>query len=818
MRRRTIGTKSSQGEGTEFRATLDDAVLQALKLVLPGLGFLYLVVAAIRVALDPEGTSQVAFINAASAAAFFGLWMLLVRGGMGTRLAHPALAVASGVALVNALLHFYSTPAEWHSTEILLLLVGMGCVCLSRSWLAVCCVTVVGSAGFLVWTTRPSVEWPHYTATFLGAVVLAFGAQAVRLRAFHTIRQIHRGSQQLKKELATAQERYSLALRGTNDGLWDWDLGKQEIYFSPRWKRLLGYEEHEIGSSPDEWLKRVHPLDSSALRADLDTHLRGQSTQLSNEHRIRHKDGSYRWVLTRGLAVYDERSVAVRLVGSQTDITRLKDVESRLMHDAQHDRLTGLPNRTYFLACLQDAIERQNRDGGFLFAVVFLDLDQFKVVNDSLGHHVGDRLLEEVAQRLLSCKAPLGTVARLGGDEFVMLIEDLRDPGDVQKTVSAIQEVLAKPFHIDGQELFTSASTGIALSIGRYERAEDLIRNADIAMYRAKCRGKGQYERFDWSMHSTAVSLWQRQRDLRHALERDEFFIHYQPTFSLQTGRIVGSEALLRWQRANGELLAPKDFIPLAEEMGSIVPIGEWVLRSVCAQNYAWQQAGLDPVRVSVNVSVRQLKHKDFARTVRRVLEETGLEPRWLEFELTESALMKTMDEAPSTLASLAEMGVRLSIDDFGSGSSSLSSLQRVCFDTLKISRTFVGEMLEDKKAAALVKSMVRLAHSLDISVTASGVESREQLSFLSRAGCDKVQGYVASRPVPAERFEEALRVGRCLVLNQPAAQSEVEEIELPLTPAPVDAPVTAERQNDLEELASALSISNETTPAVKPR
>jgi EAL domain-containing protein (putative c-di-GMP-specific phosphodiesterase class I) len=241
--------------------------------------------------------------------------------------------------------------------------------------------------------------------------------------------------------------------------------------------------------------------------------------------------------------------------------------------------------------------------------------------------------------------------------------------------------------------------------------------------------------------------------------------------------------------------------------MGIIVRIGEWVLRSVCAQNRAWQQAGLDPIRVSVNLSVRQLKQKDFVQSVRRVLEETGLEPRWLEFEITESALMKTMDEAPSTLAALAEMGVRLSIDDFGSGASSLSSLQRVCFDTLKISRTFVGDMLEDKKAAALVKSMIRLAHSLDISVTASSVESREQLSFLLRAGCDKIQGYVASRPVPAERFEEALRVGRRLATSQPVVRADIEEFQQ--LPAAMPVPVTAQRQNDLEELATALSLSN---------
>jgi diguanylate cyclase (GGDEF)-like protein/PAS domain S-box-containing protein len=810
VRLRTIRTKAKRPAEAEYRATLDDAVLQSLRLVLPGLGFLYLLAAAIRVVLDSPGSSQIAVINAASAAAFFGLWTLLVRTGIHARLAHALLALACGVALVNALLHLYRAPGPWHATEVLLLLVGMGCVFLSRNWLAFSTASALGASGFVVWASHPTLEWPYYGVTFLGATVLAFGAQAVRLRAFHTIHAMRLRDAELRHELKTSQERYALALRGTNDGLWDWDLTREEIYYSPRWKRLLGYEEQEIGSSPDEWFKRVHPLDLSTLRGDLDAHLRRQTTQFSNEHRIRHKDGSYRWVMTRGLAVRDDRGLAIRIVGSQTDITRLKEVESRLMHDALHDRLTGLPNRNFFLSSLQDAVERQNRDGAFLFAVLFLDLDQFKVINDSLGHHVGDRLLEEVGQRLLSCKAPLGTVARLGGDEFVMLIEDLRDPNDVKKTAAEVQQVLAKPFHIDGHEVFTSASMGIALSIGRYDRPEDLIRNADIAMYRAKCRGKGQFERFDWSMHSSAVNLWQRQRDLRHALDRDEFFIHYQPAFSLQSGRITEAEALLRWQRANGELLSPKDFIPLAEDMGIIVRMGEWVLRTVCKQNKAWQQAGLPPVRVSVNLSVRQLKQQDFVDSVRRVLADTGLEPRWLEFELTESALMETMDAAPTTLAELAEMGVRLSIDDFGNGSSSLSSLQRVCFDTLKISRTFVADMLRDQKASALVKSMINLAHSLDISVTATGVESRDQLSFLAKEHCDKIQGYVASRPVPPERFAELLRADRRLLAGQPAtANGEGQSEPANTTQAPS---IAQKRRTDLEELATALSFTDETS------
>jgi diguanylate cyclase (GGDEF)-like protein/PAS domain S-box-containing protein len=625
------------------------------------------------------------------------------------------------------------------------------------------------------------------------------------LRTFRTIHELHSRDEELQQELKKSQDRYTLALRGTNDGLWDWDLRSEDMYYSPRWKMLLGYEEHEISSSIEEWFKRVHPLDLSLLRSDLDAHVRRQTTQFSNEHRIRHKNGSYRWVLTRGLAVCDDKGRAIRLVGSQTDITRLKEVESRLMHDALHDRLTGLPNRSFFLSRLQEAIERQNRDGGFLFAVLFLDLDQFKVVNDSLGHHVGDRLLEEVGQRLLSCKAPMGTVARLGGDEFVMLIEDLRYPADVKKTAVEVQQVLAKPFPIDGHEVFTSASVGIALSIGRYERPEDLIRNADIAMYRAKCRGKGLFERFDWSMYSNAVNLWQRQRDLRHALDRGELFIHYQPTFSIQSGRITGAEALLRWQRPGGEVLTPKDFLPLAEDMGIIVPVGEWVLRTVCSQCRSWQQAGLPAVRVAVNLSPRQLRQQGFVKSLKRVLSETKLEPRWLELELTEAALKEMMDEAPTTLAALAEMGVRLSIDDFGAGSSSLSSLRRFCFDTLKISRAFVVDMLGDEKAAALVKGMIALSHSLNISVTATGVESREQLAFLLRERCDKIQGYLASRPVPPERFAELLLADRRLLPSQVSTPAPGHVSKLPAEQPTLTA-VSEKSNTDTEDLAAVLS------------
>jgi EAL domain-containing protein (putative c-di-GMP-specific phosphodiesterase class I) len=401
-------------------------------------------------------------------------------------------------------------------------------------------------------------------------------------------------------------------------------------------------------------------------------------------------------------------------------------------------------------------------------------------------------------------------VARLGGDEFVMLIEDLRDPGDVKKTASEVQQVLSKPFHIDGHEVFTSASIGIALSIGRYERPEDLIRNADIAMYRAKCRGKGQFERFDWSMYSSAVNLWQRQRDLRHALEREELFIHYQPTFSLPTGKITGAEALLRWQRPGGELLTPKDFLPLAEDMGIIVKMGEWVLRTACAQSRTWQRAGFPPVRVAVNLSPRQLKQPGFADVVRRVLDETGLEPRWLELELTESALAATMDEAPRTLEALGEMGVRLSIDDFGTGSSSLASLQRLCFDTLKISRSFVGDMLRDRKAAALVRSMINMAHSLEISVTATGVESHDQLTFLLREHCDKVQGYLASRPIPPERFIELLQADRRLLPSGAATSAAIERVSAGSgEPVTVGVGAPTQSESGLEGLAAALFSSD---------
>ncbi|HEY9750603.1 MAG TPA: PAS domain S-box protein, partial [Allocoleopsis sp.] len=370
---------------------------------------------------------------------------------------------------------------------------------------------------------------------------------------------------QAEEALRESQERYALAVAGANDGLWDWNLKTNEIYFSSRWQSMLGYQEGEISSSPNEWFSRVHPEDVERLKAQINLHLEGLSPHFESEHRMRHQDGSYRWMLSRGLAVRDADQKVSRMAGSQTDVTERKHVEEQLLHDAFHDVLTGLPNRSLFMDRLGLAIERSKRPGNNLFAVLFLDLDRFKVINDSLGHMIGDQLLIAIARRLEACLRGGDTVARLGGDEFTILLEDIVDIHDATRIANRIHQALQSPFNLQGQEVFTSVSIGIALSETGYDWPEDLLRDADTAMYRAKSLGRACHEVFDRTMHLRAVELLHLETDLRRAIERQELRLYYQPIVSLTTGRIHGFEALIRWQHPERGLISPAEFIPVAE-------------------------------------------------------------------------------------------------------------------------------------------------------------------------------------------------------------------------------------------------------------
>ncbi len=485
-------------------------------------------------------------------------------------------------------------------------------------------------------------------------------------------------------------------------------------------------------------------------------------TDYDIEFRIVRPDGSIRWMARKGRAVCDETGRAIRMLGVGMDITERKQAEEQRMRYALHDALTDLPNRVLFMDRLGCAVERAKRHAEYCFAVLFLDLDCFKEVNDNLGHIIGDRLLIAVARRLEACVRTEDTVARLGGDEFVILLDEITDASDAIHVADRIQEALQEPFEVSGHQVFTMASIGITLSTTGYERLEDVLRDADTAMYRAKTLGKARYEVVDAAMHARVLALSQLQADLRGAVERQEFQLQYQPVVSLPNGTIIGVEALLRWQHPQRGLIPPEEFISVAEEMGIIVPLGRWVLQTACAQVNAWRMAGLPQLWVSVNLSARQFKQKDLSSMVASILAETGLTPQCLALEITESSVMDDAEGTIATLQQLKALGVNLSIDDFGTGYSSLHYLKRFPLDTLKIARSFVQDIATGPNDAAIITAIIAMAHSLGLKIIAEGMETWEQLAFLSAHQCDAIQGYLFSHPVSVETLTAILEQGYC--------------------------------------------------------
>jgi diguanylate cyclase (GGDEF)-like protein/PAS domain S-box-containing protein len=555
-----------------------------------------------------------------------------------------------------------------------------------------------------------------------------------------------------EEALRESEERYALAASGANDGIWDWDLRSGVAYFSPRWLAVLGLAEGESGATPEEWFHRVHADDLPRVKADLAAHLEGRSPHFESEHRLLHKDGTFRWGLVRGLAVRDASGEAYRMAGSLTDITDRKQTEEQLIHDALHDPLSGLPNRSFFMTLLDRAIMRTRRHRHYLFAVLFVDLDRFKLVNDSLGHTVGDQLLMAISDRLRQCLRPGDVVARLGGDEFSILLDDIDSASDATRVAERIQTELKEPFVFGGQEAFTSASIGIALSTAGHERPEYFLRDADTAMYRAKARGKARYEMFDEAMHARAVAELRLETDLRRALEREEFRVRYQPIVSLHDSRAIGFEALVRWQHADRGLVAPGEFIPVAEETGLIVPMSHWVMETACRQMRAWldQFPDLPDLSISVNLSAKHFQQPDLLAQVLAVLEATGLPARNLKLEITESVLMDGPESHVAVIRELRRVGIQVLIDDFGTGYSSLSYLQRFAVDTLKIDRSFLVERGAGE-GWDIVETIITLAEDLGVNVIAEGVETEEQNARLKALRCGQAQGYLFREPVDAE-------------------------------------------------------------------
>jgi diguanylate cyclase (GGDEF)-like protein/PAS domain S-box-containing protein len=559
----------------------------------------------------------------------------------------------------------------------------------------------------------------------------------------------HKRAQEALKE---SEERYALAARGSNDGLWDWNLSTNVVHFSPRWKVMLGYQEGQIGDRPEEWFDRIHDADRERVKEEIAAHQKGLTPHFESEHRVLHKDGSFRWMLSRGVAVHDASGNALRMAGSQTDITEGK----------VSDPLTGLPNRLLFIDRVGRLIKHKKRRKDHLFAVLFMDLDGFKMINDSMGHLVGDQLLLGVASRLEKCLrstdtvARLGetfTVARLGGDEFTVLLDDIKDPNDAKRAADRMMKALASPFILGGKEVFTSVSIGIALSNSAYEQPEEILRDADTAMYRAKSLGKARYEVFDADMRASVMARLQLETDLRRALERGEFRNFYQPIVALVSGEIAGFEALLRWQHPTRGLLGPIEFIPVAEETGLIRELGWWNLREACRQISEWR-AGLIAHRhltISVNLSAKQFLQPNLVGDIKELLRELALSPEALKLEITESTVMADPSAAVEMLQQIKSLGIRLAIDDFGTGYSSLSYLHRFPLDTLKIDRSFISGMGDDGEGMEIARTILPMANNLRLDVVAEGVETVQQVALLKKLECKYGQGFYFSRPLSAE-------------------------------------------------------------------
>lgn len=458
----------------------------------------------------------------------------------------------------------------------------------------------------------------------------------------------------------------------------------------------------------------------------------------------------------RGLAVRDEAGRATRFVGSQTDVTDRKNLEAQLLHDTLHDVLTGLPNRALFLDRLGRSVERVKRQAGHAFAALVIDLDRFKLINEGLGHAVGDQLLRDIGSRIARCLRPEDTVARLGGDEFAVLLEEVDDASDATRVAGRIQEELHRPLDLEGQDVFTSASIGIAMSLTGYQGPEEALRDADTALSRAKTRGRGSCEVFDPRMHERAMALLRLEADLRRALEREELAVAYQPIVDLEGGRLAGFEALVRWSHPSRGPVPPQEFIALAEDTGLIVPLGQAVLKQACRQLADWSRRfGPDSVLpISVNLSARQLSQRDAAQRIRETLEETGVPGRLLHLEVTESAILEDTRGAARRLVRLKELGIRISLDDFGTGYSSLSLLHNLPVDALKIDRSFVSGL---KRRPETVRAIVALARSMDLDVVAEGVETADQRSSLAGMGCGYAQGFLFGQPLSAEEATSLL-------------------------------------------------------------
>ncbi|MEJ2592228.1 MAG: EAL domain-containing protein [Candidatus Thiodiazotropha sp.] len=609
------------------------------------------------------------------------------------------------------------------------------------------------------------------TTSYFGGVLLIFAismllvARRSYLQMVDTIHlsiaqqflqeEVSAGTRELKlaqRALHTSEHRFGQILESSLDGFWEWDIANNQLYLSPRWKAQLGFAEDELVNDFGSFESRLHADDRDGIIQKIQAYLMKPWGNWEEEFRLQHKNGSYRWILSRATPTFDVKDVLVKLTGVHIDITERVEAEGRAKHLAFHDWLTQLPNRVLFNDRVDHAIAGARRTGQRL-SILFFDLDRFKHINDSLGHPAGDRVLERVARRLKRAVREGDTLARLGGDEFAVLIENAPHAQDIAVVAEKLLSCFEKPFALNGYEFYLNASIGITVYPRDGESTAELLKNADAAMYKAKNKGRGGFQFYTEELTSNAYQHITLESGLRQALRESQFLLHYQPKVCLRSGRPIGVEALLRWRDDKAGLVSPEDFIPVAEESGLIREIGEWVLSQACRDAMRWREQQLDFGHVAVNLSGVQVQHEAFVDTIKQILQDTGMETSHLELEITENFLMKDVTASARYLQDLRRLGVSIAIDDFGTGYSSLSHLTRLPIDKLKIDRSFVSKVCKSSQDDEISRIIIGLGHTLGMKVVAEGIENRRQLQFLRQEGCDEGQGYFIARPLTNEDF-----------------------------------------------------------------
>jgi diguanylate cyclase (GGDEF)-like protein/PAS domain S-box-containing protein len=598
-----------------------------------------------------------------------------------------------------------------------------------------------------------SVMWVRITGTPVR------GPQGKALYCVAVVEDINvRRQAELERE--ESERRLHLAVAIAQLGFWEWDLGSKECYYSPEFKRQLGYGEKELTPTVREWTSRLHPADRKRVFESVNAYLAAPHADFQIEYRVRHRDGSYRWMIANAIRI--ENPHGIHMTGTQLDVTERKEAEQRVLEAARHDPLTGLPNRALvfeYAGHLLAAAARNHSQG----ALLFIDLDRFKPINDLYGHEVGDHLLQEVGRRLTACVRKEDLIGRLGGDEFVIVMPHNGESAPATTVARHVLAALSRPFSIDTLDLSISASIGISHYPQHGTDIDTLIHAADLAMYQTKQAGRGDFHIFTAELSQRAGGASSIEARLKRALKGSGLVLHYQPVVNMHDGSVVGAEALLRLYGEDGRIIPPDRFVPVAESAGLIGPLGEWVALEACRQHEAWCRAGLPPVTIAINVSPLQFRQRGFAERLHGIVRASGLEPRFLQVEVTESTVMDNVDDAVQTLRHLRDGGIRIALDDFGTGYSSLSHLSNLPLDKLKVDQSFVQRLQHDRASRAITGAVIALGRTLNLEVVGEGIESTDALAYLQQHGCDQAQGFLISQPLAASDFSAWYRAPRSL-------------------------------------------------------